>query len=174
LIAVACFLRGRAKDLLAPPRNILFDFQNCNNLTYKIIYRLLTPWGRNFSVIWQIFMFTANVEKKRKEMSVSNPRVRIKLPIDPTLFKLCNSLIILPQGVSWCIVTWKPPILSPSVFSVSFPKRPFFWSLEELHLCFHPPLLCRIIFPFFAVSFLRAYVLEFSYIFRTDDFICSN
>jgi len=48
-------------------------------------------------------MFTANVEKKRKEVSVSNPRVQIKLPIDVALFKLCHSLIILPHGFSWCI-----------------------------------------------------------------------
>ena len=46
---------------------------------------------------------TANVEKKRKEVSVSNPRVQINVPIDATLFKLCHSLIILPHGFSWCI-----------------------------------------------------------------------
>ena len=133
-------------------------------------------------------MFTPNVQKKRTEMSISNPWVRMKLSIDATVFKMCHSLI-LPHGLSWRIVELKPWILLPSVFFFSdFSQKVvlvvtggitsaetycklsnMFNICAFIRLCRVEQLILLLLYHVYV-----SYVLEFSYLFRTDDFCCSN
>jgi hypothetical protein len=60
-----------------------------------------------FTVVLQTFTANVNMEKKIAKCRRNNPRARMKLRTNISIFKMCSSLIILPRKTLWYFIQWK-------------------------------------------------------------------